>query len=42
MSDCEEITPVGIAHLLGIKRLVMNGCNPDTIAAARALGLPVT
>jgi hypothetical protein len=41
MGRCTQITPVGIAHLVGIKKLYMFDCNPATIAAARALGLPV-
>jgi hypothetical protein len=41
MDGCTQITPVGVAHLVGIKKLVMYGCNPATITAARALGLPV-
>ena len=33
------ITDAGLAHLTGIHTLYMRGCNPATIAAARAMGL---
>jgi hypothetical protein len=39
MSYCALITDAGLAHLTGIHMLYMYGCNPATIAAARALRL---
>ena len=42
MSGCRQITGAALVHLQGIHRLDMTGCLQDSIAAARALGLPVT
>jgi hypothetical protein len=39
MYNCAQITDAGLAHLTGIHTLYMGGCNPATIAAARALRL---
>jgi hypothetical protein len=41
MWRCEQITDAGLAHLTGIHTLDLRGCNPATIGAARARGLPV-
>ena len=41
MRYCTGITDAGLAHLAGIHTLDMRGCSPATIAAARALMLPV-
>jgi hypothetical protein len=42
MTFCAQITDAGLAHLTGIQGLVMRSCTPACIAAAHALGLPVT
>ena len=41
LRGCRRITDAGLAHLAGIHTLDMWGCSPATIAAARALMLPV-
>ena len=44
MQYCNQATITGVtfAHLHGVRVLDMHGCSPAAIAAARALGLPVS
>jgi hypothetical protein len=42
MDECPRITDAGLAHLTGIRKLLMRFCAPATIASARARGLPVS
>jgi len=36
-----RVTVAGLSHLAGVRHLTVLNCAPATIAAARALGLPV-
>ena len=43
MEDCtQDFTAAGLAHLRGVQRLSLADAAPATVAAAQALGLPVT